>query len=189
MNDTPKITVVGAGLAGCEAAWQAAQRGVFVRLIEMKPNKYTPAHKSQGYAELVCSNSLRAAGLSNAIGLLKEELRRTSSLIMEAADATSVPAGGALAVDRELFSDYITKKISGHPNIEVVSEECTEIPEGVCVIATGPLTTDALSEKFKALGCRDLHFYDAAAPIVSFTSVNMDKAFLRHATARATPII
>lgn len=177
MNDTPKINVIGAGLAGCEAAWQAATRGVSVRLVEMKPHKYTPAHKSQGFAELVCSNSLRAAGLSNAVGLLKEEMRRTSSLIMEAADATSVPAGGALAVDRERFSAYITDKINSHPNIEVVSEECREIPDGITVIATGPLTSDALAEAIASLGCSDLHFYDAAAPIVSFASVNTDKAF------------
>lgn len=177
MNTIPNINVIGAGLAGCEAAWQAASRGVKVRLYEMKPNKMTPAHKSEGFAELVCSNSLRAAGLSNAVGLLKEEMRRSSSLIMEAADATAVPAGGALAVDRERFSAYITEKIRNHPNIEVVLSECTEIPEGICVVATGPLTSDPMAEYIATLGCNGLHFYDAAAPIVSFTSVNMDRAF------------
>ena len=171
------INVIGAGLAGCEAAWQAASRGVYVRLYEMKPKKYTPAHKSEGFAELVCSNSLRAAAISNAVGLLKEEMRRRGSIIMESADANTVPAGGALAVDREKFSDYITDKIRNHPLIEVIEEECAGVPEGITVIATGPLTSEPMAEFIKGLGCRGLHFFDAAAPIVDFASVDMGRAF------------
>ena len=147
MSELPIVNVVGAGLAGCEAAWQIARRGVGVRLFEMKPSKYSPAHKYQGFAELVCSNSLRSNMTSNAIGILKEEMRLLSSLIMEAAYATEVPAGSCLAVDRVGFSDYITDKLRNHPLIEVVEGEVTEIPEGITVIATGPLTSDALSEK------------------------------------------
>ena len=138
-----KATVIGAGLAGCEAAWQLAKRGVQVTLIEMKPEKYTPAHHSAGFAELVCSNSLRSDQLTNAVGLLKEEMRQLGSLIMQAADATRVPAGGALAVDREAFSAYITKAIEENENITVQRGEITEIPEGNVIIATGPLTSDA----------------------------------------------
>ncbi len=173
------LSVYGAGLAGCEAAWQAARRGVRVMLYEMKPQKYTPAHHIPGFAELVCSNSLRSDCTSNAVGLLKEEMRRMGSLIMEAADATRVPAGSALAVDREKFSAYITERIRSSPLIEVVEEEVTEIPrEGVTVVATGPLTSDALAEHIRvALGCGDLHFYDAVAPIVDAASINMDIAF------------
>ena len=172
------VTVVGAGLAGCEAAWQLAKRGIHVRLIEMKPDKKTPAHVSDDYAELVCSNSLRSDELTNAVGLLKEELRRFGSLIMQCADANRVPAGGALAVDREAYARMVTEKISAEPNIEVVHAEVTEIPDGEVIIATGPLTSDALAEKIAAL-CSDqeLHFYDAAAPIVTLESIDMESAF------------
>ena len=175
----PRINILGAGLAGCEAAWQAAQRGVKVRLFEMKPHKMTPAHHSTGFAELVCSNSLRSDCVSNAVGLLKEEMRRFDSLIMQAADATRVPAGSALAVDRTKFSQYITDCIRNHPNIEVVEEEVSSLEEGiVTVIATGPLTSDAMAQFIKDdLGCGNLHFFDAAAPIVDAATINMDVAF------------
>ena len=174
-----KIHVLGAGLAGCEAAWQAAQRGVKVQLFEMKPHKMTPAHHSNGFAELVCSNSLRSDCTSNAVGLLKEEMRRFDSLIMQAADATRVPAGSALAVDRTKFSEYITDRIRNHPNIEVVEAEVSSLEEDVVtVIATGPLTSDAMAQYIKNdLGCGNLHFFDAAAPIVDFATINMDVAF------------
>ena len=173
------IEIYGAGLAGCEAAWQAAQRGVKVRLYEMKPQKYTPAHHAPGFAELVCSNSLRSDSTANAVGLLKEEMRRMGSLIMEAADATRVPAGSALAVDRVLFSDYITEKIRQHPLIEVIGEEVSTVkPDTVTVVATGPLTSEPMADYIaNALGCEGLHFFDAAAPIVDFASINMDVAF------------
>ncbi|MBP8640655.1 MAG: methylenetetrahydrofolate--tRNA-(uracil(54)-C(5))-methyltransferase (FADH(2)-oxidizing) TrmFO [Oscillospiraceae bacterium] len=173
------VTVIGAGLAGCEAAWQLAKRGIHVRLIEMKPQKMTPAHHSGDFAELVCSNSLRSDELANAVGLLKEELRHFGSLIMECADATRVAAGGALAVDRESFSSMITAKIKNHPNIEIISEEAVEFPEGEVIIASGPLTSDALAEKI-AEKCSDvgfLNFYDAAAPIVTLESIDLDNAF------------
>ena len=162
-----QVTVIGAGLAGCECAWQLAERGIKVRLFEMKPNKKTPAHVSNDFAELVCSNSFRGDDLSNAVGLLKEELRRLDSLIMKCADANRVPAGGALAVDREGYARMVTEHIKNHPNISLVEEEITEIPEGEVVIASGPLTSDALAAKI-AEKCpdSDLHFYDAAAPIV-----------------------
>ena len=174
-----EINVIGAGLAGCEAAWQAAERGVKVRLYEMKPEKYTPAHSYGGFAELVCSNSLRSNQIYNAVGLLKEELKRLGSLIIEAAYKTEVPAGGALAVDRYAFSDYITEKIRSHENIEVINGEVTEIPEGITVIATGPLTSDALSKSIQGLIGEDyLHFFDAAAPIVDASTINMDRAFV-----------
>lgn len=170
--------VVGAGLAGCEAAWQLARRGVAVTLWEMKPGEQTPAHHSEQFAELVCSNSLRGAGLSTAPGLLKEELRRCGSLIMEAADATQVPAGGALAVDREAFSAFITEKIRSHPNITIRQGRVDEIPSGPCIIATGPLTDGRLAENIDLLfGGEPLHFYDAAAPIVSFESIDMEHAY------------
>ncbi|MBP3524667.1 MAG: methylenetetrahydrofolate--tRNA-(uracil(54)-C(5))-methyltransferase (FADH(2)-oxidizing) TrmFO [Clostridia bacterium] len=173
-----KATVIGAGLAGCEAAWQLAKRGVQVTLHEMKPDKYTPAHHSAGFAELVCSNSLRSDQLTNAVGLLKEEMRQLGSLIMRAADETRVPAGGALAVDREAFSARITRAIEEHENIRIVRGEVTEIPEGNVIIATGPLTSDALAEKIAQLpGLETLNFYDAAAPIVSGESLDMDKVF------------
>ncbi len=176
----PVVSVFGAGLAGSEAAWQLAKRGVRVRLYEMKPTKFTPAHHSAGFAELVCSNSLRSAQLSNAVGLLKEELRRLGSLIMEAADASAVPAGSALAVDRELFSAYVTEKIRNHPLIEVIEEEKTSVEDGaVTVIATGPLTSDPLADYLtNELGCGNLHFFDAAAPIVDASTINYEKAFL-----------
>lgn len=176
--DKPIVEIIGAGLAGCEAAWQAARLGAHVCLYEMKPKKYTPAHHSEGFAELVCSNSLRSDSISNAIGLLKEEMRRMGSLIMEAAEATKVPAGSALAVDRKLFSDYITEKIKNHPEIEVIEEERFDVGDGYTVIATGPLTSDPMADYIaKELGCGKLHFFDAAAPIVDFSSVNMDVAF------------
>ena len=170
--------VIGAGLAGCEAAWQLAVRGVAVTLIDMKPDRFTPAHHSAGFAELVCSNSLRSDQLTNAVGLLKEEMRQLGSLIMEAADACRVPAGGALAVDREAFSAYVTEKVENHPLITVERREVTQIPEGNVIIATGPLTSDALAEQIAALpGLETLNFYDAAAPIVSGESLDMNKVF------------
>lgn len=173
------INVYGAGLAGCEAAWQIAERGIKVRLFEMKPKKHTPAHQKNGFAELVCSNSLRSDRLTNAVGLLKEELYRLDSLIMEAAYATRVPAGSALAVNRDDFSDYVTEKIKNHPNIEVIEEEVSSLEDGVVtVIATGPLTSEPMAEFIeKTLGCQGLHFFDAAAPIVSADSLNMDVVY------------
>ena len=172
------VKVIGAGLAGCEAAWQLANRGLQVTLYEMKPNKKSPAHHTDTFAELVCSNSLRADGIANAVGLLKEELRRLNSLIMICADATRVEAGGCLAVDREGFSQMVTDKIRSHPNITVVEEEITQVPEGPVIIATGPLTSDALSESIgKYFGQDYLHFFDAAAPLVTAESVDMEKAW------------
>ena len=184
----PQVTVVGAGLAGCEAAWQMAQRGVRVRLVEMKPAKMTPAHVSPDLAELVCSNSFRSNDLTNAVGLLKEEMRRLGSLIIACADANRVPAGGALAVDRAGYARMVTQRISAHPNIALESREVTEIPAGEVVIASGPLTSDALSDAIAAL-CpdRDLHFYDAAAPIVTFDSVDLTSAFFASRYDRGTP--
>jgi len=169
------VNVYGAGLAGCEAAWQLACRGIKVKLYEMKPHKYTPAHHAEGFAELVCSNSLRSDRLTNAVGLLKEELMRLDSLIMEAAYATRVPAGSALAVNRDDFSAYITEKIKNHPNIEIIEKEVSDIEEGtLTIIATGPLTSSPMAEYIeKTLGCEGLHFFDAAAPIVSADSLNM----------------
>lgn len=179
MKNNAHINVIGAGLAGCEAAYQAAKAGVRVTLYEMKPSKYTPAHHSPEFAELVCSNSLRSDDITNAVGLLKAELRSLGSLIMESADKNKVPAGSALAVDRVKFSSYVTEKIKNHPNIEVVNEEVSSIaPDEITVVATGPLTSDALADYLKtdmALG--DLHFFDAAAPIVEFDSIDMSKAF------------
>ncbi len=174
-----EIHVLGAGLAGCEAAWQAAQLGVTVYLYEMKPHKYSPAHHSPKMAELVCSNSLRSDSVTNAVGLLKEEMRRCGSVIMEAADFARVPAGSALAVDREVFSSYITEKITTHPNIRLVDREMSEIvPDAVNVIATGPLTSDGMAEYIQnTLGCDGLHFFDAAAPIVDAASINMEVAY------------
>ena len=179
MNNIPQINVIGAGLAGCEAAWQAAKLGVKVNLYEMKPKKYTPAHHSENFCELVCSNSLRSNQLSNAVGLLKAELSDLGSLIMQSAYENEVPAGAALAVDRVKFSEYITDKIKSHPLITVISEEITEIPSDcVTVIATGPLTSDALAENIKQTLSQDsLHFFDAAAPIVDASTINFDKAF------------
>jgi len=183
------INVYGAGLAGCEAAWQAANRGVQVTLYEMKPQKRSPVHHGDGFAELVCSNSLRSAEITNGSGLLKEELFRMGSIIMEAARSTQVAAGGALAVDRERFSAYVTDKIRSHPNITVVEKEMTELPEEeITVIATGPLTSDGLAEKIRELiGGKSLYFYDAAAPIVDFESVDMSKAFFASRYDKGTP--
>lgn len=172
-----KITVAGAGLAGCEAAWAAAQRGAAVTLYEMKPKKYSPAHKYSGFAELVCSNSLKASRVNSAAGLLKEEMRRLGSLTVECAEKTAVPAGGALAVDRERFSDMVTERIKNHPNITVINEELTAIPEGICVIATGPLTSGKMAESISELCGGYLSFFDAAAPIVTFDSIDMTRAF------------
>lgn len=176
---TDYINIIGAGLAGCEAAWQVANRGINVRLYEMKPHKKTPAHNSHTFAELVCSNSLRSDMLENAVGLLKEELRRLGSLIIECADCTRVPAGGALAVDREGFSQAVTNRILAHPNIEVISKEVTSLSKDVItIIATGPLTSDVLSKHISELvGGDSLYFFDAAAPIVRLDSINMDIAF------------
>lgn len=175
---TEYITIIGGGLAGCEAAWQAAQRGVSVVLHEMKPLRFSPAHELPGLAELVCSNSLRGISLDNAVGLLKEELRRCGSLIMEAAEATSVPAGGALAVDRQLFSDYVTSKIESHPLIRIERTEATGIPaEGTVIVASGPLTSDALATSLSELTGDRLYFYDAIAPIVAADSLDMTKVF------------
>jgi methylenetetrahydrofolate--tRNA-(uracil-5-)-methyltransferase len=183
------INVYGAGLAGSEAAWQASHHGAHVTLYEMKPRKKSPAHHSDMFAELVCSNSLRSAELTNGVGLLKEELRRMDSLVMEAAYASRVSAGGALAVDRDLFSSYITEKIKNCPNIDVIEEEMTDIPKDeITVVATGPLTSDALAEKIASLiGGKSLYFYDAAAPIVDFESVDMSKAFFASRYDKGTP--
>lgn len=182
------VTVIGAGLAGSEAAWQLAQRGIDVTLREMKPEKKTPAHETEYFAELCCSNSLRSDQLENAVGLLKEELRRLGSLILQCADATRVEAGGALAVDRHGFARMVTEQIRSHPHITVVPGEVTEIPEGEVVIASGPLTSDALAERLQDLLGADtaLHFYDAAAPLVTAESVDMDKAWFGSRYDRGT---
>ncbi|MEG1993528.1 MAG: methylenetetrahydrofolate--tRNA-(uracil(54)-C(5))-methyltransferase (FADH(2)-oxidizing) TrmFO [Oscillospiraceae bacterium] len=174
----PIVNVIGAGLAGCEAAYALAQSGIEVNLYEMKPEKYSPAHSYNGFAELVCSNSLKAQRIESAAGLLKEEMRILGSLTMDAANVTSVSAGGALAVDREKFSDYITEKIKSHPNIKVVNGEVTEIPEGNVIIATGPLTSEKMSDAIKGL-CSEgyLSFFDAAAPIVTKESIDTEKTF------------
>ena len=184
------VIVIGAGLAGSEAAWQLAQRGIPVRLLEMKPKKMSPAHHSASFGELVCSNSLRSDQLENAVGLLKEELRRCGSLIMACADEHRVEAGGALAVDREAFSAAITDKIRSHPNITVEEGEVTQIPEeGQVIIATGPLTSDALSESIAKMfpESKYLNFFDAAAPLVTFESIDMDSAFFASRYDRGTP--
>lgn len=175
------VHVIGAGLAGSEAAWQIANAGVKVKLYEMRPVKQTPAHHTDQFAELVCSNSLRANQLTNAVGLLKEEMRELNSLIVSAADRCAVPAGGALAVDRHEFSAYVTEAIRSHDNIEVIHEEVTTIPDdAITVVATGPLTSEALSETIKEVtGAHDLYFYDAAAPIVTKESLDMDKVYLK----------
>ena len=183
------INVYGAGLAGSEAAWQASRLGVHVTLYEMKPNKKSPAHHTDGFAELVCSNSLRSAEFTNGSGLLKEELFRMGSLIMEAARATQVAAGGALAVDRHLFSEYVTEKIRACENITVVEQEMTDIPEDeITVVATGPLTSDALAAKIAdMIGGKSLYFFDAAAPIVDFDTIDMSKAFFASRYDKGTP--
>ena len=183
------VTVIGAGLAGSECAWQLAQRGVAVTLREMKPEKRTPAHVTDYFAELCCSNSLRGAGLENAVGLLKEELRRLHSLIMRCADATAVPAGGALAVDREGFARMVTETIFSHPNITMIPGEVTSIPEGDVVIASGPLTSDLLADAIAARlgGGKTLNFFDAAAPLVSYDSVDMNSAYFASRYDKGTP--
>ncbi|MBC1484079.1 FADH(2)-oxidizing methylenetetrahydrofolate--tRNA-(uracil(54)-C(5))-methyltransferase TrmFO [Listeria sp. FSL L7-1485] len=175
-----RVNVIGAGLAGSEAAWQLVKRGVAVDLYEMRPVKQTPAHHTDKFAELVCTNSLRANGLTNAVGVIKEEMRILDSIIIEAADKASVPAGGALAVDRHEFSGYITDKVKNHPLVTVHNEEVTTIPEGPTIIATGPLTSPALAEEIKQLtGEEYLYFYDAAAPIIEKDSIDMEKVYLK----------
>lgn len=174
------VNVIGAGLAGSEAAWQLAKRGIQVKLYEMRPVKQTPAHHTDKFAELVCSNSLRANSLTNAVGVLKEEMRILDSAIIAAADECSVPAGGALAVDRHEFAANVTERVKNHPNVTVINEEVTSIPEGPTIIATGPLTSEALSEQLRRLTGEDyLYFYDAAAPIVEKDSLDMDKVYLK----------
>ena len=184
-----EVKVIGAGLAGSEAAWQLANRGISVVLYEMKPEKMSPAHHSADFAELVCSNSLRGDRLENAVGLLKEELRRCGSLILECAEKTRVEAGGCLAVDRQGFSRMVTEKIRSHPNIRVVSQEVTRVPEGPVIIASGPLTSDALSqaigEYFGETGY--LHFFDAAAPLITAESIDMNEAWWQSRYDRGTP--
>jgi methylenetetrahydrofolate--tRNA-(uracil-5-)-methyltransferase len=177
---TKPITVIGAGLAGSEAAWQIAQRGHQVNLYEMRPVRKTDAHKTENFAELVCSNSLRGASLTNAVGLLKEEMRRLDSIIITSADQTSVPAGGALAVDRDTFSEHVTSRLNTHPNINVIREELTEIPQdGIVIIASGPLTSPSLSQAIAELtGEEYLYFYDAAAPIISKDTIDFDKVYV-----------
>ncbi|MBQ3533341.1 MAG: methylenetetrahydrofolate--tRNA-(uracil(54)-C(5))-methyltransferase (FADH(2)-oxidizing) TrmFO [Oscillospiraceae bacterium] len=184
-----RVTVIGAGLAGSEAAWQLAQRGIQVTLCEMKPQKKTPAHETEYFAELCCSNSLRSDQLENAVGLLKEELRRLGSLIIRCADATRVPAGGALAVDRHGFARMVTEELRNHPNVTVVEGEVTEIPEGEVIIASGPLTSDALAQKLQQLfgEATTLNFFDAAAPLVSFESVDMTSAYFASRYDKGTP--
>ena len=184
-----EVKVIGAGLAGCEAAWQLANRNIDVRLYEMKPKKMTPAHHSPDFAELVCSNSLRGDRLENAVGLLKEELRRLDSLILSCAEATRVEAGGCLAVDRGGFSQMVTEKIRSHPRITVVEEEVTQVPEGPVIIATGPLTSDALSRAIGAYFGETgyLHFFDAAAPLVTAESIDMNLAWWQSRYDRGTP--
>ncbi|MHC3376939.1 FADH(2)-oxidizing methylenetetrahydrofolate--tRNA-(uracil(54)-C(5))-methyltransferase TrmFO [Ligilactobacillus equi] len=178
---TKSVNVIGAGLAGSEAAWQIANQGVHVNLYEMRPVKMTPAHHTENFAEMVCTNSMRANQLTNGAGLLKEEMRRLNSIIMQEADSHAVPAGGALAVDRDTFSAGVTEKLKNHPNITVISEEVTEIPEdGITVVASGPLTSDTLAESIiKFTGDSGLYFYDAAAPILAKDSIDMDKVYLK----------
>lgn len=177
---TKKVTIIGAGLAGSEAAWQVANAGVPVDLYEMRPVKKTPAHQTENFAELVCSNSLRGNSLTNAVGVLKEEMRRLNSIIIGSADQTAVPAGGALAVDRDSFSETITEKIKNHPLITIKNEEITDIPEGIVIIATGPLTSESLSQKIQEFnGSEGFYFYDAAAPIIDKSTIDMDKVYLK----------
>jgi len=179
VNSTDKVTVIGAGLAGSEAAWQIAERGVPVVLYEMRPVRMTPAHHTDKFAELVCTNSLRSNSLTNAVGVIKEEMRILDSLIIGSADRHAVPAGGALAVDRDGFSGAVTSALRNHPLIEVRNEEVTDLPDGITVVATGPLTSPALSDKLRELtGEQYLYFYDAAAPIIEKDSIDMDKVFL-----------
>lgn len=179
MKDTA-VNVIGAGLAGSEAAWQLASRGIKVNLYEMRPVRQTPAHHTDKFAELVCSNSLRANTLTNAVGVLKEEMRKLNSVIIHSADSSAVPAGGALAVDRHDFAARVTEQVKNHPNVTVINEEVTDIPEGPTIIATGPLTSEALSAKLKELSGEDyLYFYDAAAPILEKDSIDMNKVYLK----------
>lgn len=179
MKDTA-VNVIGAGLAGSEAAWQIANRGIQVRLYEMRPVKQTPAHHTDKFAELVCSNSLRANTLTNAVGVLKEEMRNLNSVIINSADSSAVPAGGALAVDRHDFAARVTEQVKNHPNVTVIHEEVSDIPEGPTVIATGPLTSKALSDRLRELSGEDyLYFYDAAAPIIEKDSIDMEKVYLK----------
>lgn len=174
------INVIGAGLAGSEAAWQIAKRGIKVKLYEMRGVKATPQHKTNDFAELVCSNSLRGNSLTNAVGLLKEEMRRLDSVIIRSADDTAVPAGGALAVDREGFARLVTERVKSHPNIEVINDEVTEIPEGITIVASGPLTSEALAEKIREFnGLENFYFYDAAAPIIDVETIDRDKVYLK----------
>ncbi|MBH0167721.1 FADH(2)-oxidizing methylenetetrahydrofolate--tRNA-(uracil(54)-C(5))-methyltransferase TrmFO [Fictibacillus sp. 18YEL24] len=174
------VNVIGAGLAGSEAAWQIASRGIQVKLYEMRPVRQTPAHHTEKFAELVCSNSLRANTITNAVGVLKEEMRKLNSVIISSADDCAVPAGGALAVDRHEFASLVTERVKNHPNVEVITEEVTEIPEGPTIIATGPLTSDNLSKSLNSLtGEEYLYFYDAAAPIIEVDSIDMDKVYLK----------
>lgn len=174
------VNVIGAGLAGSEAAWQAAEAGVKVNLYEMRKVKKSPAHHTENFAELVCSNSLRGNTITNAVGLLKEEMRQFNSLIIGSADATAVPAGGALAVDRDTFSEMVTDRLRNHPNVTVMDEEVTEIPEGITIIATGPLTSEALADQIKEFTeSEGLYFYDAAAPIIDRATIDMDKVYLK----------
>lgn len=177
MAENNTVTVIGGGLAGCEASWQLAQRGIKVNLFEMKPKKYTPAHKFRGFAELVCSNSLKASRIESAAGLLKEEMRRLGSLIVPCAEETSVEAGGALAVDREKFSLLVTERIKSHENINIISDEVSEIPQGNVIIATGPLTSDSLAPDIEKICGNRFSFFDAAAPIVTSDSLNKDIVF------------
>ena len=175
-----RVTVIGAGLAGCEATWQLIKRDIPVRLVEMRPKKESPAFHTDRFAELVCSNSLRSNAMNNAVGILKEELRQMDSLIMKSADMHAVPAGSALAVDRETFSQYITDIIKNHPLVEVVNEEMTSLPEGPCIIATGPLTSDTLAKAIHDFTAEDtFHFYDAAAPIIEKDSIDFSKAYYK----------
>lgn len=175
-----RVTVIGAGLAGCEATWQLIKRNIPVRLVEMRPKKESPAFHTDRFAELVCSNSLRSNAMNNAVGILKEELRQMDSLIMKSADMHAVPAGSALAVDRETFSQYITDTIKNHPLVEVVNEEMTSLPAGPCIIATGPLTSDTLAKAIHDFTAEDtFHFYDAAAPIIEKDSIDFSKAYYK----------
>lgn len=175
-----RVTVIGAGLAGCEATWQLIKRNIPVRLVEMRPKKESPAFHTDRFAELVCSNSLRSNAMNNAVGILKEELRQMDSLIMKSADMHAVPAGSALAVDRETFSQYITDTIKNHPLVEVVNEEMTSLPEGPCIIATGPLTSDTLAKAIHDFTAEDtFHFYDAAAPIIEKDSIDFSEAYYK----------
>ncbi|MBE9387965.1 FADH(2)-oxidizing methylenetetrahydrofolate--tRNA-(uracil(54)-C(5))-methyltransferase TrmFO [Vagococcus salmoninarum] len=177
---TEVVNIIGAGLAGSEAAWQAAEAGVQVNLYEMRKLKKSPAHHTENFAELVCSNSLRANNVTNAVGLLKEEMRRFNSIIINSADQTAVPAGGALAVDRDNFSALITERLRNHPNVKVIDEEVTSIPEGITIIATGPLTAEALANEISEFTeSKGLYFYDAAAPIIEKSSIDMEKVYLK----------